>query len=89
MITVIVDRIVTSIGPKNIKNVASIFEIHKDGTISQYQTVVIVTTHHHKVAGIELNSEEFQKLNSSKYIIVEKTIKTIDITKIAAKYSIL
>ena len=64
IITVIVDKIVTSIGQRNIKNDANIFEIGKKGTISQYHTVVIVTTHHHKVAGIEENTSLFQKLNS-------------------------
>jgi hypothetical protein len=89
IITVIVERIVTSIGPKNIKNQARNFDIPRLGTISPYQTVVIVTTHHQRVCGIEVNTSLFQKLNSSKYIIVENTTKTIDITKIAAKYSIL
>jgi hypothetical protein len=61
-ITVIVDKIVISIGPKNIKKIDINFEIARLGTISQYQTVVIVTTHHHKVAGKEENNSLFHQV---------------------------
>jgi hypothetical protein len=89
IITVIDDKIVTSIGHKNIKNQAINFEIQRLGTISQYHTVVIVTTHHHNVSGIDEKISLFQKLNSNKYIIVENTISIIEIINIAAIYSTL
>jgi hypothetical protein len=54
--TVIADIIAITTGQRNIKNQANIFQKVVNGTISQYQTVVIVTTDHHIVAGIELKS---------------------------------
>jgi len=55
IITVIVDRIVTKIGHKIISILAVIFQAKLIGTMFQYHVVVIVTTAHHNVSGIELN----------------------------------
>ena len=67
IITVIVERIVISIGQRNIRKLAINLLIANFGTISQYQTVVIVTTPHHKASGKDTNNSLFhQKLYSSK-----------------------
>jgi len=66
IITVIVDKIVISIGHKIINILAVIFQTILIGTMSQYQVVVIVIIAHHKVSGIELNVVESHHFCSDK-----------------------
>lgn len=49
----------------------------------------IVTIAHQKVSGIELKDKGFHHLCSDKYTIVEKIVRSINITNKADIYSIL
>jgi len=88
-ITVIEDNIAIKIGHKNINILAIIFHKTLAGIMSQYPVVVIVTTAHRKVVGIELKSSLFHHFSSMKYTKVENIVNIISIRKIAAKYSVL
>lgn len=89
-ITTVIDETIAIItGQSNIRNHAINFHITDIGTISQYHVVVIVTTAHHKVWGIEINDSLFQYSFSTKKTSVELIIKIINIVTIADKYSTL
>lgn len=89
IITVIVDKIVTNIGQRIISIPAIIFQAKLIGTISQYHVVVIVTTAHQNVFGIELNVVAFHQFCSEIYTRVENNTRIITITNSAVIYSTL
>ena len=89
IITVIEDSIAINIGHNIIRKLAITFQARLIGIILPYQVVVIVTIAHQNVSGIELKATAFHQACSTKYTSVEKTVRIISITNIAARYSTL
>ena len=71
------------------RNQAITFHHVVNGIISPYHVVVIVTTAHQNVCGIDLKLSIFHQFFSKRYTRVEDKINTISIINTADKYSTL